>query len=129
MGWAAGWRSAQTSIRTPPDGACPALLKHGFQEPSKQLCASRPGCGGHFLPWGPAVRPQPTPKVWPNGLRGSHSTLSWRIASLQGNDTGRRSSIGSEITGNIVNLDNLELMQWWGGGAHFGERTTGVLRA
>lgn len=35
---------------------------------------------------------------------------------MQGNDTGRRSSIGREITGNIVNLDNLELMQWWEGG-------------
>lgn len=51
-------------------GSRPALSmpQHSFQETSKLLFTSRPGHGGHFLPWGPAVCFQPTPNILPNGL-------------------------------------------------------------
>lgn len=95
-------------------GGRPALRmpQHNFQEPSKPLFTSRPGHGGHFLPWGPAVCFQPTPNILPNGLKVSHSTLSQKFAALQRNHTGRCPGPESKTIGIIINLGNLELMQW-----------------
>lgn len=99
-------------------GGRPALSmpQHNFQEPSKPLFTSRPGHGEHFLPWGPAVCFQPTPNILANGLKVSYSTLSRKFAALQRNHTGRCPDPESKTIGIIINLCNLELMQWLEGG-------------
>lgn len=56
------------------------------------------------------------PQYFTKWFKFSHSTLSQKFAALQRNHTGRCPGPESKTTGIIINLGNLELMQWLEGG-------------